>query len=89
MPQNPDRIAFLPLLLTVGVLLFGFGVLIFGIEAMHMRPDEQLTYQNMRFGFFASIIELFTRNNQAPLWWIQIWGWQHSHRLYRWHPRRL
>lgn len=78
MPQDSKPVHTLPLLFTVGVLLFGFGVLVFGIDAMHMRPDEQLTYGNMRFGFFASIIELVTRNNQAPLWWIQIWGWQRT-----------
>ncbi|MEM9952362.1 MAG: glycosyltransferase family 39 protein [Chloroflexota bacterium] len=76
--QKSNPILLPPLLLTVGLLLFGFGVLVIGIDAMHMRPDEQLTYQNMRFDFFESMTVLITRNNQAPLWWIQIWAWQRT-----------
>ncbi|MEO1288389.1 MAG: hypothetical protein AAFV93_11520, partial [Chloroflexota bacterium] len=76
--QKSNPILLPPLLLTVGLLLFGFGVLVISIDAMHMRPDEQLTYQNMRFDFFESMTVLITRNNQAPLWWIQIWAWQRT-----------
>ncbi|MCA9914754.1 MAG: glycosyltransferase family 39 protein, partial [Anaerolineae bacterium] len=64
------------LLFTVVLLLLGAGILIFGTDAMHMRPDEQLTFQNMQYSFSESMIRLATRNNQAPLWWINTWVWQ-------------
>lgn len=63
-------------LLTVLLLLIGTAVLIFGMDAMHMRPDEHLTFQNMQYSFSESMIRLATRNNQAPLWWINTWVWQ-------------
>jgi hypothetical protein len=63
-------------MLTVLLLLFGYVVLLFGIDAMHMRPDEYLTFRNMQWGFQESMVELATRNNQAPLWWMNSWVWQ-------------
>jgi hypothetical protein len=62
--------------LTVALLLGGWAVLLFGIEVMHMRPDEQLTFFNMQFTFAASMERLATANNQAPLWWMNTWAWQ-------------
>lgn len=64
--------------MTVALLLFGYIILVIGIDSMHMRPDEELTFRNMSFDFETSMIRLATRNNQAPLWWIQVWGWQGS-----------
>lgn len=66
----------LPLLLTTVLLLFGFAIWLVGIDSMHMRPDEELTFRNMSFSFYDSMMRLVTRNNQAPLWWIQVWTWQ-------------
>ncbi len=63
-------------LLTMLLLLLGYAVLLLGIDAMHMRPDEYLTFRNMQWGFRESIVELATRNNQAPLWWMNSWFWQ-------------
>ena len=77
LPKNHIT-ALAPLLLTTGLLLFGFMILVIGIESMHMRPDEELTFRNMSLSFPDSMIRLATRNNQAPLWWIQIWGWQRT-----------
>ncbi|MGB7341888.1 MAG: glycosyltransferase family 39 protein [Phototrophicaceae bacterium] len=71
-----NRPKILPLLLTTFLLLFGFMILVIGIDAMHMRPDEELTFRNMSLSFTNSIVRLAQRNNQAPLWWIQIWTWQ-------------
>jgi len=71
--QNPSLKL---LLITVALLFFGFVILVIGIDSMHMRPDEELTFRNMSFDFETSMIRLATRNNQAPLWWIQVWGWQ-------------
>jgi len=62
--------------ITALLLLFGFALLIKGIDAMHMRPDEHLTFANMRFDFAQSMHRLVTRNNQAPIWWMNIWLWQ-------------
>lgn len=67
-----------PLLVSAGLLLFAFAILMIGIDAMHMRPDEELTFRNMSLSFVDSMQQLATRNNQAPLWWIQIWAWQRT-----------
>lgn len=77
-PKKQSTIALAPLLITTGLLLFGFIVLVVGIDSMHMRPDEELTFRNMALSFNDSMVRLATRNNQAPLWWIQIWAWQRT-----------
>lgn len=64
------------LLITTGLLFFAFIVLVLGIDSMHMRGDENLTFSNMRWGFFESMHVLFNYNNQAPLWWMNTWIWQ-------------
>lgn len=74
--QHPPSAGLRPLLLTSLLLLIGAGVLVFGTAAMHMRPDEHLTFQNMQYSFSESMLRLATRNNQAPLWWINTWAWQ-------------
>lgn len=74
---NQQKISpLLPLLLTTFLLFVGFAILVWGIDSMHMRPDEELTFRNMSFSFHDSVLRLGTRNNQAPLWWIQVWAWQ-------------
>ncbi len=81
MKHSPDKSStsnLAPLLLTTGLLLFGFMILVIGIDSMHMRPDEELTFRNMSLSFVDSMVKLATRNNQAPLWWMQIWGWQRT-----------
>ncbi len=72
--QKPAKLA--PLLLTTALLFFGFMVLVLGIDTMHMRPDEELTFRNMSLSFVDSMVQLAQGNNQAPLWWIQVWVWQ-------------
>lgn len=72
--RRPSNLA--SLLLTTTLLFLGFVVLVFGIDAMHMRPDEELTFRNMSLSFVDSMVRLAQGNNQAPLWWIQIWAWQ-------------
>jgi hypothetical protein len=67
-----------PLLTTVALLLLAYIIMMLGIDAMQMHADEELSYRNMSFDFSSSMIRLATRNNQAPLWWIQIWAWQRS-----------
>jgi hypothetical protein len=63
-------------LITICFILFGFAVLVFGMELMNMRPDEFLTIGNLRYSFSESMLRLATRNNQAHLWWITMWFWQ-------------
>ena len=63
-------------LATVCFILFGFAVLLSGMELMNMRPDEFLTIGNLRYNFSESMLRLATRNNQAHLWWITMWFWQ-------------
>src|SRR5687767_7234930 len=76
MPKS--RSPLIPLLVTVALLFLAFLVMILGIDAMHMHEDEELSYRNMIYDFPTSMIRLATRNNQAPLWWIQIWAWQRT-----------
>lgn len=76
MPKS--RSPLLPLLITVALLLLAFLVMMLGIDAMQMHADEELSYRNMIYDFPTSMIRLATRNNQAPLWWIQIWAWQRT-----------
>ncbi len=72
--RNPAQLR--NLLLTTLLLLVAAAVLILGTNALHMRPDEHLTFQNMQYSFDESMTRLATRNNQAPLWWINTWVWQ-------------
>lgn len=65
-------------LITTFFILFGFTVLVIGMELMHLRPDEFLTIGNMRYSFSESMVRLATRNNQAHLWWITMWAWQRT-----------
>lgn len=78
MTATPSRkpIHLAPLLLTTALLFFGFVVLVLGIDTMHMRFDEELTFRNMSLSFVDSMVKLAQGNNQAPLWWIQVWAWQ-------------
>jgi hypothetical protein len=68
----------LPLLFTTALLFLGFMILMLGIDTMHMRPDEELSFRNLSYTLHDSMILLITRDDQAPLWWIQFWAWMNT-----------
>jgi hypothetical protein len=74
--STPSTTKLAQYLITTSLILWGFAVLIMGMETMHLRPDEFLTIGNMRYSFYESMLRLATRNNQAHLWWITMWVWQ-------------
>ncbi|QPC81984.1 glycosyltransferase family 39 protein [Phototrophicus methaneseepsis] len=61
---------------AVVALIIAFAVLILGIYRIQLRPDEGFTFTNMQYSFVESMTRLAFRNNQAHLWWMNIWGWQ-------------
>lgn len=61
---------------AVIALLFAFGVLVFGIYRVHMRPDEGYAFTNYQWSFERSITRLAFEDNQAQLWGTNIWVWQ-------------
>jgi hypothetical protein len=78
MRQAKQPIPLAALFITVALLLIAYFIMVLGIDAMQMHADEELSYRNMAYDFPTSMFRLATRNNQAPLWWIQIWAWQRS-----------
>ncbi|MCB9459043.1 MAG: glycosyltransferase family 39 protein [Anaerolineaceae bacterium] len=61
---------------AVIALLFAFGVLVFGIYRVHMRPDEGYAFTNYQWSFERSITRLALEDNQAQLWGTNIWVWE-------------
>jgi hypothetical protein len=78
MRQSKQPIPLAALFITVALLLLAYFIMVLGIDAMQMHADEELSYRNMAYDFPTSMLRLATRNNQAPLWWIQIWAWQRT-----------
>ncbi|MGJ3239994.1 MAG: glycosyltransferase family 39 protein [Anaerolineae bacterium] len=63
-------------LISTIILVVGFTSLLLHIDAMHMHPDEFLSFNSTRPAFSDSMRIILTRDIHGPLWFAQFWGWQ-------------
>lgn len=64
------------LLLAVGLLLGSFFILLRTIAALHMQPDETLTYVTTNRSFLDALYFTEFKDVHAPLWFVLAWTWQ-------------
>lgn len=69
----PSRYAWLA---AVPVLLLTFGLLLlYVIPHLHMRPDENWTYDYMPAANPVALVGILTHDTHPPLWWLAFWSW--------------
>lgn len=61
-------------LVTLLLLIFGFWL--WGLNWLHMRPDEHLVYQHTSGNLIETVLYQAQRDVQAPLWHIFFWNWR-------------
>lgn len=61
---------------TVLVLLVCFGWFVFGLERIHMRPDEHLVYIHTSGSLMDTVQYQARQDVQAPLWHSFFWAWR-------------
>jgi predicted tellurium resistance membrane protein TerC len=63
--------------LTITLLLLAiFGLWLFTLEWLHIRPDEHLVYQHTNGTLFEAVQYQATRDVQAPFWHTLFWNWR-------------
>lgn len=67
---------FIQLIIPALILIGAWAIWAVGIDAMHMRPDEELTFRNTKWTLEESLYQLAFRDNQTPMWRLVIWSWQ-------------
>ncbi len=73
--MTKKRLAY-PWLTAIPLLLLVFGILMHVvIPKMHMRPDENWTYDYMPAPHPVALVEILTHDTHPPLWWLSFWSW--------------
>ncbi|MEO0562011.1 MAG: glycosyltransferase family 39 protein, partial [Chloroflexota bacterium] len=63
--------------ITLALLLLIFGFWLWGLEWLHMRPDEHLVYMHTDYdSVVGAVTYQATRDVQAPLWHSFFWTWR-------------
>ncbi len=62
--------------ITSGLLLLMFGLWLYGLGWLHMRPDEHLVYVHTDTSLLGTIRYQATQDVQAPLWHAFFWAWR-------------
>ncbi|MEL6269733.1 MAG: glycosyltransferase family 39 protein [Chloroflexota bacterium] len=63
-------------LITLALLLALFGLFVFGLNWLHLRPDEELVYVHTSGSLPHTIWYQARQDVQAPLWHSFFWGWR-------------
>jgi hypothetical protein len=58
------------------MLTGAFGLFVFGLDWLYMRPDEVLVYSHTNGSLFHTIWYQARRDVQAPLWHAFFWTWR-------------
>ncbi len=64
------------LAITICLLLGAFGLFVFGLNWLYMRPDEVLVFSHTNGSLFHTIWYQARRDVQAPLWHSFFWMWR-------------